>query len=83
MVKPTVGAGGVFMGASSMGVSEPVAVEALGVVVSLRHFCDFEPLCEEEEGWEEDGNVVGGNGHNHQSGLLGEPSSLVLFKVPG
>jgi len=44
---------------------------ALGVAVSLRLFLDFEPLAEEEEGGEEDGNVVGVNGDNHQSGLLG------------
>ena len=36
-----------------------IAVGALGIAVSLRHFLDFEPLSEEEEGWEEDGNVVG------------------------
>jgi len=52
-------------------VSETVAVEALGVAVSLRRFLDFEPLQEEEEGGEEDGNVVGVNGDHHRSGLLG------------
>jgi len=60
-----------FLGASGVGVSEMVAVEALGVAVSLRHFLDFEPLREEEEGREEDGNVIGVNGDNHRSGLLG------------
>ena len=33
-----------FLGASGMGVSKTVAVEALGVAVSLRRFLDFEPL---------------------------------------
>jgi len=33
-----------FLGTSGMGVSEAVAVEALGVAVSLRRFLDFEPL---------------------------------------
>jgi len=47
-------------------------------VISLR-----KPLCEEEEGWETDGNVVGVIGNSHQSGLLGEPSRPVLVKVPG
>jgi len=36
-----------------------------------------------EEGWKGDGNVIGVDGHNHRSGLLGPPSSLVLVKVPG
>jgi len=44
MVKCTVGAGGVLLGASGMGVSESVAVGALGVAVSLRRFLDHEPL---------------------------------------
>jgi len=61
----------VLLGASGMGVSEAIAVEALGVAVSLRRFLDFEPLSEEEEGGKEDGNVVGVNGENHRSGLLG------------
>jgi len=43
-MKRTVGAGGVFLGALGRGVSESVAVGALGVVVSLRHFLDLEPL---------------------------------------
>ena len=30
-----------------------------------------------------DGNVVGVNGDNHRSGLLGEPSSSVLVEVAG
>jgi len=34
----------VFLGASGMGVSEAVAVEVLGVAVSLRRFFDLEPL---------------------------------------
>ena len=33
--------------------------------------------------WEEDGNVVGLNGDNHRSGLLGNPRSSVLVTVPG
>jgi len=32
-----------FLGASGMRVSEAVAVERLGVAVSLRRFLDFEP----------------------------------------
>jgi len=34
----------VLLGASGMGVSEAIAVEALGVAVSLRRFLDFEPF---------------------------------------
>jgi len=83
MMKCTVWAGGVLLGASGIGVSKSIAVGALGVAVSLGHFLDFEPLGEEEEGGEEDGNVVGVNGDNHRSGLLGEPNSSALVKVPG
>jgi len=44
MMKSTVGAGGVLLGASGMRVSELVAVGALGVVVSLRRFLDLGSL---------------------------------------
>jgi len=83
MMKRTIRAGGVLLGASGMGVSEPVAVGTLGVAVSLGRFLDLEPLGEEEEGREEDGNVVGVNGDDHRSGLLGEPNSSAPVKVPG
>jgi len=83
MMKRTIRAGGMFLGASGMGVSEPVAVGTLGVAVSLGRFLDLEPLGEEEEGREEDGNVVGVNGDDHRSGLLGEPNSSALVMVPG
>ena len=62
---------------------KPVAIKALGVAVNLRRFLDFEALCEEEEGGEEHGNVVGVDGDNHRSGLLGEPNSSVVVKVAG
>jgi len=44
LVKRTVGAGVVLLGASGMGMSESVAVGALGVAVSLRRFLDLRPL---------------------------------------
>jgi len=44
MVKCAIGASWLLLGASGMGVSETVAVEALGVAVSLRRFLDFEAL---------------------------------------
>jgi len=44
MMKRTIRAGGVFLGASGMGVSEPVTVGALGVTVSLGCFLDLESL---------------------------------------
>jgi len=44
MMKRTVGAGGVFLGASGRSVSKWRAVGALGVAISLRRFLDFEPL---------------------------------------
>jgi len=59
MVKCAIGTSWVFLGASGVGVSETVAVEALGVAVSLRSFLDFEPLRQEEEGGEEDGTSSG------------------------
>jgi len=59
MMKCREGAGGVFLGASGSSVSESAAVRALGVAVSLRRFLDLEPLGEEAEGRDEDGNVVG------------------------
>jgi len=83
VMKCTVGAGGVFLGASGMGVSESVAVGALGEAGGLRGLFDFERPREEEESGGEDGNVIGVNGDNHRSGLLGKPSSSVLVKVPG
>jgi len=61
MVKWAIGASWMFPGASGMGVSEAVAVEAWGVALSLPRFRDFDPLCEDEVGEEEDGNVVGVN----------------------
>jgi len=83
MMKRTKGTGGVLLGASGIGVSESVAVGALGIAVGLRSLLDFETPREEEEGWGKVGNVVRVNGDNHRSGLLGKPSSSVLVKVPG
>jgi len=83
VVKCTVGAGGVFVGASGIGLSESVAVGALGVAVGLGSILDFETPREEEESGGEDGNVVRVNGDNDRCGLLGKPSSSVLVKVPG
>jgi len=83
MMKRTIGAGGVFLGASGIGVSESVAVGALGVAVGLCSLFDLETPRDEEEGWGENENVVGVKGDNHRSGLLGKPSSSVLVKVPG
>jgi len=42
MMKRTVGAGGMFLGASGRGVSKLVAVGTLGVAVSLHRFLDLE-----------------------------------------
>jgi len=44
MVKCAIGASRVFLGASGIGVSEAVAVKALGVAVCLGRCLDFEPL---------------------------------------
>jgi len=82
-MKRTIEAGGVILGASGKGVSESIAVGALCVVVSLRRLFELEPLGEEAGGWEDDRNVVGVNGDDHRSGLLCEPNSSALVKVPG
>jgi len=44
MVKWAIGTSWVLLGASGMGVSEKIAVDTLGVAVSLRRFLEFEPL---------------------------------------
>jgi len=44
MMKCAIGASWVFLGVSGMGVYEAVAVEALGVSVSLGRFLDLDPL---------------------------------------
>ena len=82
LMKRTVGAGGVFLGAPGRSVSKSVAVGTLGVPASLRCFLDPEWFEEKEEGWEEDGNVVGVDSDTHRSVLLGAPSSSVLVKEP-
>jgi len=46
-------------------------------------FFDLQAFLEEEEGGEDDSNVVGVNGETHRRGLLGKPSSSVLVKLPG
>jgi len=82
MMKRKVGTGGVLLGASGKDVSQSVAVCALGVAVSLPRCLNLEPLGEEEECGEEDGNIVGVNGDDYGSGLLREPNSSALVKVP-
>jgi len=44
IMKRTVGAGGVLLGASGWTVSESIAFGALGFTVSLCRFLDLEPL---------------------------------------
>jgi len=83
MMKRTVGAGGVSLGASGRGVFEPVALGELGVAVSLCRFVNLEPLGKEKDSWEEARNVIRVNGDDNRSGLLGEPNSSALDMVPG
>ena len=80
VVKRTVGAGGVFLGASGIGVSESVAVGALGVAVGLRSLLDFETPPEEEERGSEDGNVVGVNGDNPEVACLESLAARSLLR---
>jgi len=82
-MKRAIGEGGVFLGASGIGVSESVAVGALGVAIGLSSLFDLETPREEEKGWGKDGNLVGVDGDYHRSGLPGKPSTSVLVKVPG
>ena len=65
------------------GVAQAVAVVALGVSVGVDSFLNLEPFGEEEEGGKEFMYVVGVDGDNHRSRLLGYSSSSVLVKVPG
>ena len=65
MVKRTIGARGVFLGAALGGVTVAIAVGALGVSVRLHCLFDLEATGEEEEAWEEGGNVFWVNGDNH------------------
>ena len=51
MVKRTIGARGVFLGAALGGVAEAVAVRTLGVLVGLDGFFDFESSGKEKEEW--------------------------------
>ena len=67
MVKRTIGARGVFLGAALSGVTVAVAVGALGVSVRLHCLFNLEAAGEEEEGGLEDGNVLGVNGDDHRS----------------
>ena len=69
--------------ASLGGVTEAVAVVALGVPVGVDGLFDLETFREEEEGWAEFLYVVGVDGDNHRSGLFGYSNSSVLVKVPG
>ena len=71
MVKGTIGARGVFLGAALGGVAVTVAVGALGVSVRLHCLFDLEAAGEEEEGRLECGNVFRVNGDNHRSCVLG------------
>jgi len=65
MMRRTVGARRVFLGASGRSVSKSVAIGTLSVALSLPRFLDFESFGEEEEGWDNDGNVVVVEGNNH------------------
>ena len=83
MVKRTKGARGVGLLATLGAVAETVAVIALGVSVGVDGFLNLEPFREEEEGRKESRYVVGVDGDNHWSRLLGYSSRSVLVKVPG
>jgi len=54
MMKRTVGAGGLFLGASRRGLSKLTGVCTLSVAVNLGRFLELAALSQKEEGWEED-----------------------------
>ena len=77
MVKRRNGARGVGGGASLMGVSVSPAVLTLGGLAGGEGKFDLAFLREDDDPWSEGRNVVGVDGNNHGSGLLGLPESLL------
>jgi len=83
MVKRTNGARGVDGGASLMGMSVSPAVLTLGGSGGGGGKLDLEFLREDEDPCCEGRNVLGVDGNNHRSGLLGCPRISARVKVPG
>ena len=83
MVKCTNGARGVGGGASLMGVSVPPAVLTLGGSGGGEGKFDLAFLREDDDPSCEGRNIVGVDGDNHRSGLLGLPRISARVKGPG
>ena len=83
MVKRTNGARGVGGGASLMSVSESPAVLTLGGSGGGEGKFDLAFLREDDDRGSEGQNVLGVDGDNHRSGLLGLPRISARVKVPG
>ena len=83
IMKCTVRAALVFLGATWTSVSLSIPVAAPCVAVSLGRFLDLEALGKDEAGCDEGGNLFGVHRDNHQSCLLGKPRISVLVKIPG
>jgi len=82
MVKRTNGARGVGGWASLMGVSVSPAVLALGGSRGGEGKLNLAFLREDDDPGGKGRNVLGVDGDNHQSGLIGCPSISARVKVP-
>jgi len=83
MMKRTNGARGVGGGASLMSVSVSPAVSTLGGSGGGEGKLNLAFLREDNDTRGEGGNVLGVDGDNHRSGLLGAPRISARVKVPG
>jgi len=83
MVKRTNGARRVGGGASLISVSVSPTVSTLGGSGGGEGKFDLAFLREDEDTRGKSGNVLGVDGDNHRSGLLGAPRISTRVKVPG
>jgi len=83
MMKRTNGARGVGGGASLMGVSVSPTVLTLGGSRGGEGKFDLAFLREDDDAWGKGRHVLGVDGDNDRSGLLGLPRISARVKVPG
>ena len=83
MMKRTDGACRVGGGASLMSVYVSSAISTLGGAPCREAKFDLALLREKDAAWNKGRNVLGVDGDNHRSGLLGAPRISARVKVPG